>query len=98
MNHFNSITDHQKGKHLTLEDYILIELRLKEGWKANRIAAKELHCSPNTVRNIIKMGMTPLYNGKVIRFKARTAWAVHQENRSHCGRHYETLPSGKAIY
>ena len=73
MDYPNHITNHEKGKHLSYEDYILIELRLEDGWKANAIAKKELHCSPNTVRNIIKKGMTPLYNGKAFRFKAKTA-------------------------
>ena len=50
MDYSNHITSHEKGKHLSYEDYILIELRLKDGWKANAIAQKELHCSPNTVR------------------------------------------------
>ena len=50
---------------------------------------KELHCSPNTVRKIIRQGMTPLYHGKVQRFKAKTAWQVHKENRSRCCRTYK---------
>ena len=54
MDYPNHITNHEKGKHLSYEDYTLIELRLKDGWTANAIAQKELHCSPNTVRNIIK--------------------------------------------
>lgn len=91
MNHPDYITDHQKGKHLIYEDYVLIELRLKDGWTANAIATKELHCSANTVRNIIKKGMTSLYNGKVYRFKAKTAWKAYQENRSHSCRNYDAL-------
>ena len=91
MDYANHITDHEKGKHLTYEDYVAIELRLKDGWKPNAIAKKELHCAPNTVRNIIKKGMTPLYNGKVLRFKARTAWKAYQENRRHSCRTYEAL-------
>ena len=91
MDYPHHITDHEKGKHLTYEDYVVIELRLKDGWKPNAIAKKELHCSANTVRNIIKKGMTPLYNGKVFRFKAKTAWAAYQENRSHSCRTYEAL-------
>ena len=87
----NHITNHEKGKHLTYEDYVIIELRLKDGWKPNAIAKKELHCAPNTVRNIIKKGMTPLYNGKVLRFKAKTAWNAYQENRRHSCRTYEAL-------
>ena len=91
MDHPNHITNHEKGKHLTYEDYVVIELRLKDGWKPNAIAKKELHCAPNTVRNIIKKGMTPLYNGKVFRFKAKTAWNAYQENRSRSCRTYEAL-------
>ena len=67
MDYPNHITNHEKGKYLTYEDYVVIELRLKDGWKPNAIAKKELNCSANTVRNIIKKGMTPLYNGKVFR-------------------------------
>lgn len=91
MDYPNHITSHEKGKHLTYEDYVVIELRLKDGWKPDAIAKKELNCSANTVRNIIKKGMTPLYNGKVFRFKAKTAWKVYQENRCRSCRTYETL-------
>ena len=56
-------TEHPKGKYLTYEDYVKIQVRLQDGWSANRIAVKELHCSPNTVRKIIRQGMTPLYHG-----------------------------------
>ena len=91
MDYPNHITNHEKGKHLTYEDYVVIELRLKDGWTPNAIAKNELHCAANTVRNIIKKGMTPLYNGKVLRFKAKTAWNAYQENRSHSCRTYEAL-------
>lgn len=91
MDYPNHITNHEKGKHLTYEDYMVIELRLKDGWTANAIAKKELNCSANTVRNIIQKGMTPLYNGKVFRFKAKTAWKAYQENRHRSRRTYEAL-------
>ena len=91
MGYSNHITNHEKGKHLNYEDYVVIELRLKDGWTPNAIAKKELHCAANTVRNIIKKGMTPLYNGKVLRFKAKTAWKAYQENRNHSCRTYEAL-------
>ena len=76
--------------YLKFEDYVLIELRLKDGWKANRIA-RELGCAPNTVRGIIKKGMTPLYHGKVLRFKAKTAWAQYEANRKNSGRKIDAL-------
>ena len=72
MDYPNNNTKHEKGKHLKYEDYVVIQVRPRDGWKANRIA-KELGCAANTVRNIIRKGMTPLYNGKVLRFKVQTA-------------------------
>ena len=72
MDYPNNNTKHEKGKHLKYEDYVVIQVRLRDGRKANRIA-KELGCAANTVRNIIRKGMTPLYNGKVLHFQAQTA-------------------------
>jgi len=91
MNISNYNTEHVKGKHLTYEDCHFIQIRLNDGWSANRIAVEELNCSPNTVRNIIRNGMVPLYNGKVQRFKAKAAWKSYQSNRSRCNRHYDAL-------
>lgn len=59
MDYPNNNTKHEKGKHLKYEDYVVIQVRLRDGRKANRIA-KELGCAANTVRNIIRKGMTPL--------------------------------------
>lgn len=59
MDYPNNNTKHEKGKHLKYKDYVVIQVRLRDGWKANRIA-KELGCAANTVRNIIRKGMTPL--------------------------------------
>ncbi len=71
MDHLQCTTDkHQKGRHLTLEERVIIQTRLKDGWKANRIA-KELGCAPNTVCNEIKRGTVALYHGKVFRYKAK---------------------------
>ena len=51
----STTTEHQKGKHLSYEERILIQLRLKDNWSANKIA-KEIGCAPNTVRNEIRRG------------------------------------------
>lgn len=91
MDHLQDTTDHVKGKHLTFEEYALIEALHKEGWTANAIATKKLHCSPNTVRNVLKKGRVPKYRGKVYRFSAKAAWKTYQENRSHCCRSKEAL-------
>ena len=88
MDHLHSTTDkHQKGRHLTLEERVIIQTRLKDGWKANRIA-KELGCAPNTVRNEIKRGTVALYHGKVFRYKARVGQETYLKNRTACCRHY----------
>ena len=69
MNQLNSNTQHQKGKHLSFEERVIIQTRLNDKHSPNKIAA-ELGCSPNTVRNEIKRGTIYLYNGKVARYKA----------------------------
>ena len=40
MNYPDHITNHEKGKHLSFEDYVIIELRRKDGRSANAIAMK----------------------------------------------------------
>lgn len=78
-------TEHTKGKHLTRDEMVLIGIRLKDGWKPNRIA-KEIGCAANTVRNVIRKGMTPLYHEKVNRYKPQTAFNAYLENRQHSHR------------
>jgi IS30 family transposase len=97
MDYPHNTTEHAKWKHLTFQDYVIIELRLKDGWSANRIARKELHCSPNTVRNIIRKGMVSLYHGKVRRFKAKAAWAAYNQNRANSRRHYDVLKKSRFL-
>ena len=47
MDHVHSTTtEHQKGKHLSYEERILIQLRLKDNWSADKIA-KEIGCAPS---------------------------------------------------
>ena len=56
MDHLHSTTtEHKKGKHLSYEERVVIQTRLKDGWTPNRIA-REIGCAPNTVRNEIKRG------------------------------------------
>ena len=44
MNHVHSITtEHKKGKHLSYDERMFIQIRVKDGWSANKIA-KELGC------------------------------------------------------
>ena len=51
MDHVHSTTtEHKKGKHLSYDERILIQIRLKNNWSADKIA-KEIRCAPNPVRN-----------------------------------------------
>ena len=58
---YSTTTKHEKGKHLSYDERFLIQIRLKDGWSANKIA-KEIGCAPNTVRNEIRRGTVSLYS------------------------------------
>jgi IS30 family transposase len=79
----NYTTETRKGQHLSLEERVVIQTRLKDGWNTNMIA-KELGRSYNCIKTEIKRGMTSLYNGKVMRYKARTGQMVYELNRRNC--------------
>ncbi len=83
-------TKHKKGKHISYEERMIIQLRLKDVWPANRIA-REIGCAPNTVRNEIRRGTVELYHGHVQRYKAKAGQEKYEQNRSaFCGRALET--------
>ena len=83
MDYTNCITERRKGQHLTFEERVIIQTRWNDGWNTNQIA-KEIGCSYNCIKTEIARGMTPLYNGKVMRYKARTGQMVYELNRSKC--------------
>lgn len=62
-------TKRSKGQHLTYEERVEMEIRLKDGWSKYRIA-KYFECSHNTIKNEYERGKVLLYNGKVERYKA----------------------------
>ena len=96
MDQVHSTTEHRKGKHLSYEERVVIQTRLKDGWNPSRIA-KEIGCAPNTVRNEIKRGTVALYNGTVLRYKASAGQAAYEKNRAACCRHYDFLEKGSFI-
>lgn len=57
MDHPNSNTKSRKNKHLNFEKYMTIQLRLKDGFSAYRIA-EELNRPINTVPSGIRRGTT----------------------------------------
>ena len=81
---------HKKGSHLTYDERMIIQIRLKDGWKPSRIA-REIGCAPNTVRNEIRRGTVILYNGHVHRYKAKAGQEAYEANRLNCCRHYDLL-------
>ena len=88
--------EHKKGAHLTYEERVLIQTRLKDGWSANRIA-KEIGCASNTVRNEIRRGTVRLYNGKVERYKASAGQEAYEHNRENSVRPYDRLKKSAFI-
>ena len=64
----STMNQHIKGNHLSFEERVIIQLRLKDGYSLRAIA-RELNCSPSTISYEIKRGTVELY-GKVKRYKA----------------------------
>lgn len=93
---YSTINEHKKGQHLSKYDRAFIEIRLKDGWKANRIA-KEIGCAPNTVRNEIKRGTVSSPKGNFRHYKAKAGQAVYEQNRQASRRHYDCLEKGDFI-
>ena len=97
MDQIHSTTQRRrKGQHLTFEERVVIQTRLKDGWSPNKIAA-EICCAPNTVRNEIKRGTVDLYCGHVQRYKANVGQAVYDANRRNSCRHYDYLKKSRFI-
>ena len=96
MDHLENTTKHQKYKHLSLEDRVIIQIRLKDGWTAPRIA-EAIGCCSNTVRNEIKRGSRPMYKNKRLCYRANTGHENYVENRKSCHRKYKILSCSKFI-
>ncbi|MDO4921404.1 MAG: IS30 family transposase [Phascolarctobacterium sp.] len=87
---YSTTNEHKKGQHLSKDERILIEIRLKDGWTPNRIA-KEIGCAPNTIRNEIKRGTVSSPKGKSHRYKANAGQAAYEQNRQASRRNYDRL-------
>ena len=70
------MNQHIKGKHLSFEERVIIQLRLKDGYSLRAIA-RELNCSPSTISYEVKRGTVELY-GKVKRYKATQGHDAYQ--------------------
>ena len=82
MNHQNHNTESRKNKHLNLKERMTIELRLKDGFSAYKIA-KELKRPINTILNAIHRGTTTqIKQGKYVKmYLAYTCEAIYRSNR-----------------
>ena len=71
MDSLHSIMDkRKKGTHLSLEERVIIQTRLKDHCSLRSIA-REIGCSPSTIHYEIKRGAVKLYHGKVKPNKVR---------------------------
>ena len=97
MDCLNDTTEHSKNKHLSYDERVKIELRLKDGWSAYRIAKYELQCAANTVRNEINRGTVILYRGNVARYKAKAGQEAYEANRQNSRRPYHALEKAEFL-
>lgn len=80
MDDSHSTTDNdRKGRHLTYDDRMLIQTRLKDG-KDIRAIARKIGCSPSTVSNEIKRGTVLLYHGKKKRYRASVGQKAYEDH------------------
>lgn len=83
MDHTNYTTETRKGQHLSFEERVIIEFRMKDGWNINQIA-RNLNRSYNAIKKEIARGTVPLYHGKFKRYKARAGQEAYEQNRQKC--------------
>lgn len=92
MNHQNHNTESRKNKHLNFKERMTIELRLKDGYSAYRIA-KELQRPINTILNEIHRGTTTqIKQGNYVEmYLADTGEAIYKNNRQNSCRTFKRL-------
>lgn len=86
----STMSIHRKSKHLSFEERVIIQTRLKDGYSLRAIA-RELHRSPSTISYEVKRGSVGLYHGKVKRYKATQGHDIYQAHRKKCGRKSDFL-------
>lgn len=98
MDYQNHNTESRKNKHLNFKERSSIELRLKDGFSAYKIA-KELNRPINTILNEIQRGTTTqVKQGKLIKmYLADTGEAIYRNNRKNCCRKFKRLECSEFI-
>ena len=66
---YSTMNQRIKGKHLSFEERVIIQTRIKDGCSLRAIA-RELGCSPSTISYEVKRGTVSLYHGKQRQYKA----------------------------
>ena len=93
----STMSIHRKSKHLSFEERVIIQTRLKDGYSLRAIA-RELHRSPSTISYEVKRGSVGLYHGKVKRYKATQGHDIYQAHRKKCGRKSDFLKKSQFLY
>ena len=98
MDHQNHNTESRKNKHLNAKERLTIELRLKDGYSAYKIA-KELNRSINTILNEIRRGTTTqIKQGKHIKmYLSDTGANIYNRNRENSCRTFKRLECSEFI-
>ena len=86
----STMIKHSRGKHLSYEERVLIQIRRKDN-RSMRSIARELGCSPQTISNEIKRGTVSLYHESVKRYKAEVGQKAYQNHRLNSGRKLKYL-------
>lgn len=92
MDYQNHNTESRKNKHLNMKERMIVEIRLKDGFSAYKIA-KELNRPINTVLNEIRRGTTKqIKQRKELNiYFADTGEAIYKRNRLKSSRKYKLL-------
>ncbi|MFR4582798.1 IS30 family transposase [Clostridium cadaveris] len=98
MDHPNNTINSRKHKHLSFEERMTIQIRLKDGYSAYKIA-KELGRASNTIRNEIARGtVSQIKQGKLVNvYLADTGAVVYSEHRKNCCPKYKRFVSNSFI-
>lgn len=97
MSQLNSTTSsRKKGKHLSFEERVIIQLRIKDN-RSIREIAREIGCSPQTVSNEIHRGTVLMYKNHTPHYRAKAGQKSYEENRLRCGRIYDFLNKSEFI-
>lgn len=98
MDYPNNNIESRKNKHLNFEERLTIQIRLKDGFSAYKIA-KELNRPINTILNEIRRGTTTqIKQGNYIEtYIADTGEAVYKKHRLHSCRTFKRLECSEFI-